>query len=265
MEQYFKEFEVLCRKKISQRIQAILIPGAITLWSATTTGFSLTSIASGLYEIYRFIVYEMFSVNPEILMQLVEPSLSTIIMSYVAVMASIAVAFVLAFFASASTSPHPWLQIVTRGFATGLRTIPDMVWVMLVVPAYGIGVTAGTIALFISGTGLLTRSFAEVLEAIDTDKLNALKAAGANWIQIMGRGVMPQFLPGLASWSLFGFDTNIRSSAIIGMVGGGGLGFAIQSGLKLYRFDVVTMAILEMAVLFIVIDYITDRIRRCII
>ena len=253
------------RKK--RRYTVLLLAGltGITVLSINTTGFSMARAGAGLGEILRFILVDMLPPDWGSISRLLQPTLDTLYMSVVAMGTSALVSFILAFFAAGATTPHPLLQVIARAFATLLRTIPDMVWVLLIVPAYGLGVMAGTIALFIAGVGLLTRAFAEALDEIDMGQVEALKAAGGSWLQIMGRAVMPQFWPELLSWSLFNLDTNVRSSAIIGMVGGGGLGFAIQAGIKLFQFEEVTMAILMTVVLFVGIEFLTTVLRRNII
>jgi len=248
-----------------KKFLVILAFMVITAWSMTGIGFSIKEIVSGMGEVIRFITVDMIPPDIFSLPDLMQPLLDTIYMSFVAVVVAAVISFVLAYLASSITTPHPILQIAARGLASILRTIPDMVWVLLLVPAYGLGTLAGTMALLIASVGLLTRSFAEALDEVDKGQLEAVKTTGAGWLQTMSRAVLPQFLPQFVSWSLFGWDTNVRSSTVIGMVGAGGLGFAIQSGIKLFQFEEVTMAILMTVVLFIGIEMITTELRRRII
>lgn len=237
----------------------------LTAWALSGSGFSLVKLFTGLSEIFRFLTFEMLPPDMSKLTGILSAALDTVYMSIVALGFSVVVAFVLSFLASNATTPHKAVQVAVRGLANILRTIPDMVWVLLLVPAYGLGTLSGTLALFIAGVSLTVRSFAEALDEIDPGPLEALKSSGANWFQIMARGALPQFMPEFVSWSLFGLDTNIRSSAIIGMVGGGGLGFLIQSDLKLFSFGEVTASIILMAVMFFGMEVLTTYLRRKIL
>jgi len=258
----------LKRKEIYRKIKKLLIfilVIIIILWSASGIGFSLITILSGFGEIIRFITKDMMPPDLNDIKNLIKPTIDTLLMSFSALGASIIVSLPLAFLSSSITTPNQIIKIITRGFAAVLRTIPEMVWVLILVPSYGLGVMSGTIALFFAGIGLLVRSFTEALEEIDNKPIEALKSIGANWFQIIVRGILPQFLPELLSWSLFSLDNNIRSSAIIGIVGGGGLGFLIQSDLSLFRFGQVTTIIIMMMLIFISVEIITSALRRIIL
>src|SRR5699024_5731923 len=190
---------------------------------------------------------------------LIQPALDTIYMSFVAMILSAMLAFFLSFLAAYNVTPHPLLQYAVRGLASFLQSIPALVWVLVFVAAYGLGSIAGTIALVLSGTGLLTRSFAEMLEEIDMGPVEAIRSTGGNWVQVMGQAVVPQVLPGMIGWSLYKFDLNIREAAVIGMVGGGGIGFAMQKSLKLFQYKEACMAIVIIFVLIMCIEYFTNR------
>ncbi|WAM33485.1 phosphonate ABC transporter, permease protein PhnE [Caldicellulosiruptor morganii] len=256
------DFKTYSRRKLLKRLLIFIIFLSLTIWSAINTKFYIINVISNLNEVYRFLFKEMLVVNFSVILNITKYTVETIIISYVATMFSILISFIFALLSASTTSPFPFFMTISRAIAAILRTVPDVVWVIILVPAYGIGSMTGTIALFLTSTGFLVKSFSEVLESIDLEKLNAIRACGASWLQIIGRGVMPQFFPGLISWSFFGFDTNVRSSFIIGMVGGGGLGFLLQFGLKLYRFEIVTMTIILMALLFMFLDYVSNFIRR---
>lgn len=251
-----------------KKVQGYVVVGfliSLTVWSLIGSGFSLVKLIDGIGEIFRFLSTEMLPPDISTMFEILSSALETVYMSIAALGFSIIVAFVLSFLASNATAPNRVVQIVVRALANVLRTIPDMVWVLLLVPSYGLGTLSGTLALFVAGVSLTTRSFAEALDEINIGPIEALKAAGANWFQVMAQGVMPQFMPEFVSWSLFGLDTNIRSSAIIGMVGGGGLGFLIQSDLKLFRFGRVTTSIMLMMLIFFGVEALTIFIRRRIL
>src|SRR5699024_1260395 len=142
-----------------------------------------------------------------------------------------------------------------------LQSIPELVWVLVFVASYGLGSIAGTIALVLSGTGLLTRSFAGLVEDIDMGPVEAILSTGGNSLQVIGQAVVLQVLPSLIRWSLYKYDLNIREAAVIGMVGCGGIGFAMQKSLKLFQYKEACMAIVIILVLIMCIEYFTNKVR----
>ncbi|WP_231686991.1 ABC transporter permease subunit [Bacillus sp. JCM 19034] len=171
----------------------------------------------------------------------------------------------LGFFSSSNNIPHPAVQIFMRGFSSLFRNIPVFIWAILLTASFGLGVLVGTLSLVIVSVGALTRAFAEVLEEIDMGQLEAVKATGANYFQAIAQGVIPQFLPGFFGWSLYMLEINVRASTIIGMVGGGGLGFVIQSNIKLFQYGEVCMGIILILAIVLLTEWITNQIRERII
>lgn len=252
------------QKRVQTATLAVLIV-ALVVWSAVETRFNVMSLFGGMGEIFKLVFGDFLPPHPEALSGLIEPALDTIYMSVVGMVVGSVISGVLAFFAAATTTPHRSVLIVVRGFASVLRNIPALIWALMLAYAYGLGTLVGTLAIVIFSVGTLTRTFAEVLEEIDQGQVEAVKATGANFFQVLGQAVMPQFLPGFVAWSMYKLELNIRASAIVGMVGGGGLGFYIQNGLKLFQFKDVSMAILVMLALIVVTEFVTNKIREKVI
>ena len=249
------------QQKRFQLIAFIVLIFILLIWSAKETGFHLPLLINGISETFRFIFYDLFPPDIHSIRSFIQPALDTIYMSFVAMVLAAFFAFFLSFFAAYNLSPHPLLQLIVRATASFLQSIPALVWVLVLVAAYGLGLIAGTLALVLSGTGLLTRSFAEILEEIDMGPVEAIQSTGGSWVQVIGQAVVPQVLPGMVGWALYKFDLNIREAAVIGMVGGGGIGFAMQKSLKLFQYKEACMAIFIIFVLITSIEYLTNRIR----
>lgn len=248
-----------------KRMQTWMIVAGIAIvaaWSGIQTEFSIAETVAGFGELVRYLFTEFLPPDMTALPSLLGPALETLSISFVAMVAGSLISMVFAFLAAATTAPHPGVQVAVRSLAAILRNIPTLIWAVLLVSAYGLGPLVGVLALVLTSVGTLTRAFAEVLEEIDKGQLEAVRATGAGYFQVLGQAVFPQFLPGFIGWSLFKLEINVRSSAIIGMVGGGGLGFSIQTGLKLFQFTEVSMAILLVLVLVICTEFVTSRIRE---
>jgi phosphonate transport system permease protein len=256
-----KQPQRIKKQKNVQLISFFAILVVLLVWSINETGFQMGKLYNGIGETFSFIFTDLFPPDFSSLGSLIQPALDTIYMSFVAMVLSATLAFFLSFFAAYNLSPHPVLQYIVRGVSSFLQSIPALVWVLVLVAAYGLGLIAGTIALVLSGTGLLTRSFAEILEEIDMGPVDAIRSTGASWPQVIGQAVVPQVLPGMIGWSLYKFDLNIREAAVIGMVGGGGIGFAMQKSLKLFQYKEAAMAIVIIFVLITAIEYLTTKVR----
>jgi len=186
----------------------------------------------------------------------------TIGMSMIATFFGGTAAFVLCFFASYQTAPHRAIVKVMRAFASIQRNIPSVVWLFILVVGFGIGTAIGTMALFISTFGLLLRAFADVVDESSVDSMEALDSVGAGFLSKLFQSVIPEAAPGFISWLLYALEVNIRSSAVIGACGGGGIGLVMMSYLRSFRYHSGFGIILILALLTITVNAITDYLRK---
>lgn len=253
------------RVKRNQTIAFVVLLAGLTLWSAAATEFYPSVLWNGLGEGAKFLFSDLLPPNPAKLPGLIEPALDTIYMSFVAMFVGSIVAGFLSVFAAATTAPNTAIRILMRGLSAMFRNIPVIIWTILLVASFGLGNLVGTLSLLIVTVGVLIRCFAESLEEIDMGQVEALKAAGAGYWAVLTQAVLPQFLPSFIGWSLFSLEINVRASTIVGMVGGGGLGFTIQSGIKLFQYREVSMAVILVLVIVLGTELLTNRIRRRLI
>ena len=144
---------------------------------------------------------------------------------------------------------------------TLLRSIPELVWVLICILAVGLGPFAGTLAIGIHTGGVLGKLYAETLEEVPLKPIEALRASGARPIQILFWGMWPQARPMLTSYTVLRWEANLRVSTILGLVGGGGLGQIIYINVQLgfYARLLTLMALIYGVVL--ATDWVTDRLR----
>lgn len=171
-------------------------------------------------------------------------------------------AFLVALFASERVSPFPRLAPLVRGAATFVRNIPALVWAFILFSSLGIGTGVGFVALTLSSLAFLVRAFAETMEDLSQDGLESLLAIGATFPQRVAHGILPSCLGGFVSWYLYSLEVNIRASAVVGMVGGGGIGLVLFSYIKAFNYHVAFFIILFIAALVIAVDWMTGRLRK---
>lgn len=145
------------------------------------------------------------------------------------------------------------------------RAFPEILLAIYFVPIVGLGPFAGALAIGISSVGMLTKLGAEVVESIDFGPVEAVEAAGGSRILALRYAVMPQVLPEIVAHWLFRFELNIRASAVLGVVGAGGVGGVLLNTLRYRHFDKAAAVLLLTILVVLVIDMISGEIRRRII
>ncbi len=157
-----------------------------------------------------------------------------------------------------------------RQLLNAIRAVPEILLAVIVfIPIVGIGGTAsayaGTLAIGVHSIGTLGKLTAEVVEGIDPGPVEAARATGGAPVQVQRWGVLPQVMPEVVAFWLYRFEINIRASAILGVVGAGGVGEALSQAMVFGRFPRAGMIIIVIIVATILIDYASGTLRRRII
>lgn len=143
-----------------------------------------------------------------------------------------------------------------------IRTFPEIVMAILFIKAVGPGSFAGVLALGLHSIGMLGKLFSEAVENMDLGPTEALTATGANRLQTLWFAVIPQVLPDFASFTLYRFEINVRSAAILGIIGAGGIGTPLIFALEGRSWDRVGIILLGIIVMVTIIDVISGAIRK---
>lgn len=189
----------------------------------------------------------------------------TIQIAIIGTMGAVLVSLPFALLAARNISPHPIVYQIIRLFLNVNRSIPTLIWALIMVSAVGLGPFAGVMALIIGSIGSTARLYAESFEQIDPNQVAAVRATGASGLKVFNYGVLPQAFPLLATYSLVSFEHNVRDSTILGIVGAGGVGFIIQKYTALFQFQRLMGAVIIIAILVTVIDRISAYLRKQII
>lgn len=138
------------------------------------------------------------------------------------------VALPLALWSTTFGNPNRWLRLIVRSFNNVIRSIPDLLWALLFVTAVGIGALSGLLALFFFSLAVTTKLTSDTLDGIDMGPIEAANASGASLTKMLRTAVVPQILPSYTSFVLYNFELNLRASAVLGLVGAGGIGARIE-------------------------------------
>lgn len=154
------------------------------------------------------------------------------------------------------------IYTVTRTVLNVVRSIEPLIWAIIATVWVGLGPFAGTIALTLHTIASLAKLYSEAIESIDGGPLEAIEATGATRLQTVVYAVIPQILPPYISFTIYRWDINIRMSTIIGLVGGGGIGFLLIQWIRLYQYEAAGIAIWLITITVAALDYISSEIRE---
>ncbi|MBI3480217.1 MAG: phosphonate ABC transporter, permease protein PhnE [Nitrosomonadales bacterium] len=153
-------------------------------------------------------------------------------------------------------------RALIRLVLNGLRSIPELVWAVILLIAAGLGPFAGTLALAVHTTGVLGRLFADALENLPPAPETTLRINGASPMAAFFYAALPQILPQLMSYTLYRWENNIRAAAILGVVGAGGLGQMLKYHLSLFQMQQAASVIIAMLLMITVVDGTSFWLRR---
>ena len=157
-----------------------------------------------------------------------------------------------------------WVWQPVRRLMDAFRAINEIVFAMLFVVAVGLGPFAGVLALWIHTTGVLAKLFSEAVEAIDPQPVEGIKATGADKIQQVIFGVIPQVMPLWISYSLYRFESNVRSATVLGIVGAGGIGMILWEQIRGFNYAGTAATMIVIIVSVTLIDVLSQRLRKMV-
>src|SRR6201995_2321354 len=159
----------------------------------------------------------------------------------------------------------PGIYQPVRRVMDACRAINEMVFAMLFIVAVGLGPFAGVLALWVHTTGILAKLFSEAVEAIDPRPVEGVRATGASALEEIVYGVIPQVLPLWISYSLYRFESNVRSAMVVGMVGAGGIGVVLYEAIRSFDYAQTAAVMIMVVVVVTVIDLASAWLRERVI
>ncbi len=203
------------------------------------------------------------STDPAFVLKLAGASLETIAMSALGTLLAAIAGLALALPASRTHPGDPaYWRAPTRLVLNGLRAIPELVWAALLIISAGLGPFAGTLALALHTSGVLGRLFAEAIENAPPGPAFALRVRGASSLQVFFYATVVQVLPQLLSYTLYRWENNIRAAAVLGVVGGGGLGQMLAFHMGLFHMNETSSILMAMILLVAAVDLLSYISRR---
>lgn len=189
----------------------------------------------------------------------------TVVIAYLGTMLGAIGAFLLCFASASNLAQSRAAVFVIRRLLEFCRTVPELVFALTFVVAFGLGPLPGVLAIAIHTLGALGKQFAEVAENVDMRPYEGIIASGATWTEAIRFSVLPQVLSNFASYGLLRFEINVRGAAIMGFVGAGGIGQDLLEAIRKFYYSDVSAMLLMIIATVAVIDLFTERIRHKLI
>ncbi|NHI17974.1 phosphonate ABC transporter, permease protein PhnE [Microbacterium sp. CBS5P-1] len=190
------------------------------------------------------------------------PMLETLQMALVGAAAAAICSVPLTLWAARPTNPSAPGRAVVRGIINVVRAVPDLVYATILVALVGVGALPGILTLFLFDLGIVVKLVSEAIDSSEHPYLEAARAAGATQGQANRRLALPETLPLFANQWLYALELNVRISAILGIVGAGGIGRLLDERFGFYAYDDVSIIILEILVVVIAIEFCSNALRR---
>ncbi|MES5048757.1 phosphonate ABC transporter, permease protein PhnE [Rhizobium nepotum] len=203
-----------------------------------------------------------WSLTPKLLV----PALETLMMATLGTILGCVLSLPVAWFGAANVTPNRYILYPFGRFLMVLsRSIHEIIWALLFVGAVGLGALPGILAVAMRSIGFISKITAEAIENIDPKPVEAIRAVGGNQFQVMYYGIVPQILPVIIGTIIFEWDINIRRSAIMGLVGAGGLGLVFFRQMAMFNYGGVTLVVLAVLALIALGEVVSHFARKAVI
>jgi phosphonate transport system permease protein len=243
----------------------LLWPGGLVviIWSLVGTGVGFGSLVEGRAGAAR-LLSGLFppDVSGDLLARVATAVIETVQISLAGLVLGALFGLPLAVLIAGNVGAPSWLASAARVTAAGLRGVPELLWALLFVATVGLGPAAGAYAIGLHAAGMIAKLCSEQLEAVDPAPVEALHVTGASPLAVTVLTIIPQARNGLASLLLYQWECNIRSSAVVGFVGAGGIGQALGISLRLFRYRELATLLVAVVLLVLGVDRLSRLLRR---
>lgn len=229
--------------------------------SAWATGFG-----PGAFQDWRNMitfVRGMFPPRWDLLPDVLTAMGRTVAIAFLGTLLAFLVGFPLSFLAARNVGPR-WAGAAVRAFLAGTRALPEVIWALVFLVAFGLGDVSGVIALAVHNLGILGKLIGETLEAAPPGPREAVAASGAPYASVVWFGILPWAQPTILSHTCFRFECNIRTATVLGVVGAGGIGKMLELHKAMFQYDAMLMDTLGILALVLLADALGARLRRAV-
>jgi phosphonate transport system permease protein len=238
---------------------AVFVALAVFAWLVWDTGADPVRLARGVPWMLDFF-RRMLPPDLRVLPAALQGALTTVEIALLGTATAAVLALPLGFLSARNVAPRS-LFYPARAVLNFFRSVDTLVYALVFVAAVGLGPFPGVLAVVAYTTTSLAKLYSEAVEGIDPGPVDAITAAGATPLQILRFGVLPQVLPLFLSYVLYRLETNIRAATVLGFVGAGGIGFYLQTYLRMIDYPAASTVLLVTVAMVMLIDAVSSRLR----
>ena len=232
-------------------------------WLLWDTGADPVRLARGVPWIFEF-VRRMLPPDVQVLPSALAGAVTTVEIALLGTSVAAALALPLGFLSARNVAP-PRVFYPARAVLNLFRSVDTLVYALIFVASVGLGPFPGVLAVVAYTTTSLAKLYSEAIEGIEPGPVDAITATGATRLQVLRYGVLPQVLPLFLSYILYRLETNIRAATVLGFVGAGGIGFYLQTYLRMIDYPAASTALLVTIVMVMVVDAVSSKVRARLI
>jgi len=241
-------------------LMAVLF-AAVFLAACRELDVSLVVLGDGLGKLGKFVAAMWPPSDGGHALHLLYVVVQTLAMAVIGTSVATVLAVPVGMLAARNLVANPIIHFAIRRFLDLFRGVPVLVWALIMVAAFGLGPVPGILAIILTDIPRLGKLFAEAMENVDARQIASLRVTGAGRLAVLRFGTLPQMLPVWLSQCLYFLEQNFRAAAIVGVVGGGGIGFELQERIRIFAFDEVAFITLLYIVAVGVLDVASDALR----
>ena len=246
-------------------LAVVLVMAAVALLAIVRLEFSFARLGSGIVQLGTFLGLMVPPTPGTQLLALLKALAETVAIAFLGTLLAALIAFPLGFLAARNTMANRLVRFLTRRFSDSIRGVDTLIWALIWINVVGLGPFAGVLAIMTSDIGAFSKLYSEAIEAIDRRAGEGVTSTGGSRVHAIRFGIVPQVMPVLISQMLYYFESNTRSSTIIGIVGAGGIGLYLAEMIRTYEWDQVAFIILMILVTVAAIDFVSSRLRLAIV
>lgn len=232
--------------------------------SGWATGVGLTSFLK-IGNTVDFLAKSWFPLDWSVAPLALKETLITLQMAFFSTLAALIVALPVSFLAARNTSPFRIMYDGMRILLNFIRSIPELVLALILIPTLGLGPVPAIMAIFVHNIGVFGKLISELIEAIDRGPQEAVASVGAKKLLVSLYAVLPQIWPNVLSQYFYRFEVAIRTSLVLGIVGAGGIGQMMFIDFKIFDYQKVAVEVLFVMLLVTLVDYLGSYVRNKVI
>lgn len=191
-------------------------------------------------------------------------SLTSISLAFLTLIFSVIIAMLLSFLAARNITPNQYLANFIKGFFAVIRSVPSLVWGLMVIASLGFGYTSGFIAMLLSAVGYLVKLFSGSIEEIGTDIVEAMESTGASWFNIVFHGLIPLCITSFFGWITVRFEGNVAESIGLGIIGVGGIGLLLTKAIGAYNYAQTTTILIVICLLMLILEFSMTKLKKMV-